>query len=264
MDRQSGAGAILAERVIDEGHQVIECPLPALVCVTEGIAPEMYAGPEELEAAQEKPLEEVNCSQFSADPSQFGASGSPTWVQDIRLVEPARLAVMVEEESPAAAARQVAGLLRERLSALAGANSGAASLPASVRFPDSRDRSIWVVAETFQGGLRRVTLEMLGKARQLTSFTNSEVAAVLLGPTKRAFEPRTGRLGRGQGDCFGHCRPGPCLQRRGGPRRGRGYRRRPPLRRFVRFHGRRTGLSLPNSREIGLGAHRRRHRFGGG
>ena len=184
LDRQSGAGAILAERVIDEGHQVIECPLPALVCVTEGIAPEMYAGPEELEAAQEKPLEEVNCSQFSADPSQFGASGSPTWVQDIRLVEPARLAVMVEEESPAAAARQVAGLLRERLSALVGANSGAASMPASVRFPDSRDRSIWVVAETFQGGLRRVTLEMLGKARQLTSFTNSEVAAVLLGPTR--------------------------------------------------------------------------------
>ena len=33
-------GGIRAERVVDEGFQVIESPLPALVCATEGIAPE--------------------------------------------------------------------------------------------------------------------------------------------------------------------------------------------------------------------------------
>jgi len=35
-----------------------------------------------------------------------------------------------------------------------------------------------------RGGLRRVTLEMLGKARALTATTRSEVAAVLLGPAQ--------------------------------------------------------------------------------
>ena len=184
LDRQSDAHTILAERVTDEGYQVIESSLPALACVIDGVAPEMYAGPEELAEAQEKPFEEVNCSQLSADPSQFGSSGSPTWVQDIRLVEPERLAVVIEEESPAAAAQKVAGLLRERLSDMASANAGSESGSSSIRFPDSRDKSIWVVAETFQGGLRQVTLEMLGKARQLTSFTKSEVAAVLLGPPR--------------------------------------------------------------------------------
>ena len=184
LDRHSGSRTIVAERVTDEGYQVIESSLPALVCVTEGVAPEMYPSREQLAEAQEKPLEEMNCSQLSADSSQFGSSGSPTWVQDIRLVEPDRLAVVVEGESPADAAQQVAGLLRERLRELATINDSSEPAFSTTRFPDSRDKSIWVVAETFQGGLRRVTLEMLGKARQLTSFTKSEVVAVLLGPPK--------------------------------------------------------------------------------
>ena len=188
LDYQSDSRTILAERVTDEGYQVIESELPALACVTEGIAPEMYPNREQMAAAQEKPVEEVNCSQLSADISQFGASGSPTWVQDIRLVEPDRLAVVIEEENPEAAAQQVAELLQERLAQLAAVGSESESAVATSRFPDSRKKSIWVVAETFHGGLRRVTLEMLGKARQLTSFTESEVAAVLLGPPQTSFK----------------------------------------------------------------------------
>ena len=85
-----------------------------------------------------------------------------------------------------AAAEQMAMLVRERLEALS-AKAELQTSPtnesgAATRFPQNREKSIWVVAETFQGGLRRVTLEMLGKARELTSFTQSEVAAVLFGP----------------------------------------------------------------------------------
>ena len=184
LDRQTGSHNIIAERVTDEGYQVIESSLPALACVTEGIAPEMYPSREQMAAAQEKPIEELSSSQLSADPSQFGSAGSPTWVQDIRLVEPDRLAVVVEGESPADAAQQVAGLLQERLRQIASADRGPEFVSSTARFPQSRDKSIWVVAETFQGGLRRVTLEMLGKARELTSFTKSDVAAVLLGPPR--------------------------------------------------------------------------------
>ena len=181
LEWRSGGG-IWAERVVDEGHQVIESPLPALVCATEGIAPEMYAGPEELEEAQEKPLQELNCSDLPADVSQLGADGSPTWVQDIRLVEPARLGMVIEAETPAEAAGKTAGLLRERLRELELAENNGAQGNMGPRFPGQREKSIWVVAENSQGRLWRVTLEMLGKARELTSFTESEVAAVLLGP----------------------------------------------------------------------------------
>ena len=187
LDYQSDSRTIVAERVTDEGHQVIESVLPALTCVTEGIAPEMYPSRDELAEAQEKSVEEVSCAQLSTDLSQFGSVGSPTWVQDIRLVEPDRLAVTVEGESPSAAAQQVVELLRERLEQLNEAGNGEDSSFTDSRFPDNREKSIWVVAETFQGGLRRVTLEMLGKSRQLTAFTQSEVAAVVLGSPQEHF-----------------------------------------------------------------------------
>ena len=200
LDRQpsvtnESSGAIIAERVIDEGYQVIECPLPAVACVTEGVAPETYPGRDELAQAEEKPVEEVSCAELSTDLSQFGSAGSPTLVQDIRLIEPDRLGVVIEGESPSSAAAQVAGLLRERLSMMGGeddSRSGAAAGPHGAprydeapRYPEIREKSVWVVAETFQSGLRRVTLEMLGKARELTSFTRSEVAAVLFGPPRQ-------------------------------------------------------------------------------
>jgi electron transfer flavoprotein alpha subunit len=172
--------AVVAERVTDEGYQVIECPLPAVACVTEGVAAEAYPSREQLEGAQSKPLEQVSCAQLSADASQFGVAGSPTWVQDIRLVEPGRLGVVIEGETPHAAAQRVAGLLKERLAALT-QSDGSRAAPATGRYPDNRDKSVWVVAETFRNGLRQVTLEMLGKARELTSFTKSEVVAVVIG-----------------------------------------------------------------------------------
>lgn len=183
LDLEADNISILAERVTDEGYQVIRCPLPALACVTEGIAPETYPGKEELDRAQEMTVEELNCAQLSPDPSQFGAEGSPTYVQDIRLVEPDRLGMIIEADSPEASASQIADLLRERLSEI-DRGDGLPNNPssaASVRYADNRSQSIWVVAETSQGGLRRVTLEMLGKARELTANTKSEVAAVLLG-----------------------------------------------------------------------------------
>ena len=41
------ANRITAERVTDSGYQVLQCPLPALICVTEGAGPERYPGRDE-------------------------------------------------------------------------------------------------------------------------------------------------------------------------------------------------------------------------
>ena len=187
LEYRPDSNTILVERVTDEGYQVVECRLPALVCVTEGVAEEQFPTRDKMAEAQEKPLDEVSCSGLTSDLSQFGTEGSPTWVDDIRLVEPNRLGVIVEEEDPAAAASQLAELFAERLKELAAQDGNAPASGPFPRYPADRGRSIWVVAETTQSGLRRVTLEMLGKARELTAITRSEVVAVLIGTAETAL-----------------------------------------------------------------------------
>ena len=179
LDVDRANNRIVAERATDEGYQVIECPLPAVVCVTEGAGQERYPGRDEMTEAQERSIEQLTCADLTDDLSMFGLDGSPTWVEDIRLVEPDRLAVVIRDETPEDAARQVAESLRERLAALAseaGDDAGTGPLP---RYSGG-DRSIWVVAELAADGVRQVTLEMLGKARALTPITQSEVVAVVI------------------------------------------------------------------------------------
>ena len=187
LDLGPDSKSILVQRIIDQGHQVIECSLPALVCVTDGVAPESFPDREQMAEAATKPIEEVHCAELSDDMSQFGESGSPTWVQDIRLVEPNRMGITIEGEDPAAAAQQVAQGLKERLEELAAQEGGASAPAQTARYPNGRERSIWVVADTFQDQPLHVTLEMLGKARELTAITQSEVAAVVIASQGQAM-----------------------------------------------------------------------------
>ena len=184
LDLRDDGKTVIVERMTDEGSQTIECDLPALVCVTEGVGPELYPNKEQMERAQEIPAEEVTCADLSSDLTQFGAAGSPTWVDEIRLVEPNRLGVLLEDATPEDAAKQVAAALRDRLAELAAEiSSGSDEIAATPpRYPGSKERSIWVVAENTRDGLAQVSLEMLGKARELTQSTKSEVVAVLIAP----------------------------------------------------------------------------------
>ena len=181
LDYEPDTGFIQVRRVTDLGYQTIRCPLPALVCVTEGIAPGLYPNRQQLEEAEKRPLDELNCADLSSDTSIFGRTGSPTVVEDIRLVEPDRLGVVFEKGTTEDSARQVAQLIKERLGVLDTDGLRRNTAVGSVRYPDRLAKSIWVVAEKSGSGLRRVTLEMLGKARDLTSLTLSEVAVVLIG-----------------------------------------------------------------------------------
>ncbi len=191
LDLSEDGKAVIVERMTDEGFQTLECDLPALVCVTEGVAPELYPNKEQMDRAQKIPVKEVTCADLlanrpagaSGDLTQFGAEGSPTWVDEIRLVEPNRLGVLLEDATPEDAAKQVADALRRRLAELAAADAaGSGKADALPRYPSIKEKSIWVVAETTRQGLAHVTLEMLGKARELTQFTKSEVVAVLIAP----------------------------------------------------------------------------------
>ena len=199
----------IAERITDEGLQTLECELPAVICVTEGVAPELFPNRQQMEEAESKPVDEINCSHLSDDASQFGAQGSPTWVNEIRLVEPNRLGVTLQEVTPEDAARQIADSVRDRLRELAASGSEGSGSRASgpegsgpvgsgealPRYPGQNERSIWVVGENTREGLAHVTFEMLGKARELTAITRSEVVAVVISPTGEAHAPALAAAG---------------------------------------------------------------------
>ena len=179
LDLSDDRRTAIVERITDEGLQTLECDLPAVICVTEGIAPELFPNREQMEVAATKPVDEVNCSMLSGDTSQFGSQGSPTWVNEIRLVEPNRLGVTLQEVTPGDAAQQIADSVRDRLAELAAAEPEASGDPLP-RYPGTTERSIWVVAENSRDGLAHVTYEMLGRARELTAITRSEVVAVVI------------------------------------------------------------------------------------
>ena len=182
-DRKS----VLVERVTDEGYELIECPLPGLIAITEGIIAERWPSRQEMESARENPIiDEVNAAQLSTDASIFGASGSPTWVADIRLVESQRLGIVIEEPDPQLAAQKVMEGLKGRNET----TPSHTSLEPWSRYPGTEESGIWVVAERVGTGppeavtssLRRVTLELLGKARELAEHRRCEVTAILVGP----------------------------------------------------------------------------------
>ena len=141
--------------------------------MTEGVAPELYPNQDQMSRAEGITAERISATDLSSDLGQFGVDGSPTWVDEIRLVEPNRLGVLLENAQPGEAAKQVVESVRQRLAELdvKSVNPGV-SVPLP-RYPDTTDRSIWVVAETTNHGLAHVTLEMLGKARELTQQTMS-------------------------------------------------------------------------------------------
>ena len=177
LDYKPDDNVILVKRLTDQGYELVRCPLPALVSVTEGIMPERFPGRAEMQAAREAPaIEEVTALQLSADGSLFGASGSPTWVSEIQLIETERMGVVIDEPNPAVAASKVLKSLRKRVTV-------PKSAPAREwnRYPGLTEGAIWILAERAAGGIRSTTFEVLGKAGELAQETRTEVVALLLG-----------------------------------------------------------------------------------
>ncbi|MCI0439429.1 MAG: FAD-binding protein [Chloroflexi bacterium] len=172
---------ITAERLTDEGHEVVYCPLPALITVTEGIAPEVYPRRDAMEAAQSKPIETLGASDLSDDASIFGMAGSPTWVSEIYAVETPRERRVIRDTPVEEAVRQVMGYLDERGAFDDAVKEDSEAVPRGPRRDAGDAGPIWVLAEILGGEVRQVTLELLGRARQLAERLDTSVEAVLIG-----------------------------------------------------------------------------------
>ena len=178
--------SVVGTRLTDEGRQEVECPLPALVTVTDGVAEEVYPRREQMEEARGRPIELLTASDLGADPSQLGVEGSPTWVDDIFSIESSRLGTVVRDAPVEEAVSQLMDFLEER-GAFSG--NGADQAPARARGGRAQpgaEGAIWVIAEMMSGEVRPVTLELLGRARELAADLGTTVEAALIGESDEA------------------------------------------------------------------------------
>ena len=180
LDSSGDGASLMAERVTDEGHDVVRCALPALITVTEDVAPEIYPRRAERQAAQEKPVETLAAADLSDDMSVFGAGGSPTWVSEIYSIEPEREGIVVRDRPADEAVVELMTYLDEK-GVFEGGGADAAAVERGARRERGDIGAIWVVAETLGGELRPITLELLGRSCELADELGTSVEAVLIG-----------------------------------------------------------------------------------
>lgn len=175
-------GSMTARRITDEGYDLVQCLLPALITVTEEVAPEIYPNREAREAAQSKPILELTAADLSEDTSVFGLEGSPTSVNEIYSIEPDRDKVVSSEKPVDESVAELMAYLEGRgafsSERAGGEQSGIARGP---RRDAGSAGAIWVVSDILAGHVRPVTLELLGRASELASQLGTNVEALLIG-----------------------------------------------------------------------------------
>ena len=181
---------ISARRETDDGLETVESPLPVLLACGDGIAEEEWPGPEQLEAAKEKQIEEVTATDLSQDTSIFGFAGSPTWVDAIESFESTRQPEVFDDEDVQVNVRQLVEALEARGLFSGWGESGEDTQAGQARFPKNPYDAIWVIAEQdAEGALRPVTYELLGVAGKLAAQSDRAVAAVLIGSNVERHVP---------------------------------------------------------------------------
>ena len=181
LDIDAEAGSISATRLTDEGYQELECPMPALVTITDGAAEEVYPRREAMQEAASRPIEQLTAADLTEDTSQFGLDGSPTWVDEIFSLESTRLGTVVRDLPPDEAVAQMMEFLEERGVFDPSTSSAQSAAARGPRLERGSQGAIWVAAEVIGGEVRPVTLELLGRARELATQIGTNVEAVLIG-----------------------------------------------------------------------------------
>lgn len=171
---------LTVERETDNGFETVECSLPALLSATEDLAPEKFPNKADKEKAKEKPIQELTASDLSSDLSQFGAAGSPTWVESVQTVEVAREKKILEGDLSTQVDTLVQRLLDYGLFGKWKGDDAKGEDGQPLRKP-AGGKAVWVVAETAWDTLLPVTLELLGKANELALRYGGEVGVLLPG-----------------------------------------------------------------------------------
>ena len=181
LDLDAQAGQVIVERETDEGHERLLCPLPALLTVTEGVAPEAFPRPDAVEAARSAPIEQLTAADLTDDDSLFGTEGSPTWVGEVYSEESDRDAIVVRNEPVDVAVGRLMEYLEERGVFDDADDAASGAIPRGPVRRRGETGPVWVVAELLGGEVRPVTLELLGRASELATRLGTNVEAVIFG-----------------------------------------------------------------------------------
>ena len=175
-------GRILrAERESDEGFEEVETAMPAVITCAERIAAPVKLKPGASEEAKTRPIQSVRAAELGADPKAFGLAGSPTWVDEVRIVAtPKTQCKFIDSTDAERAAAEVMSAL-ETIGALNPRAHHRRSI-GSARRAGNRNHDLWIACETdLEGRVTRGTLEMLSRGDELASRLGGALVAVGFG-----------------------------------------------------------------------------------
>ncbi len=169
-----------ARRETDEGYDTYELSLPAVVSVTEGINEGIWPSKRDVEATETDGRIVVWTAadlvdDVLEDDPRFGQTGSPTRVLAVKDVTPERLGEVVP--GPEEAARRVVELLSD----FEGPPASSWDKPERLGEKPGHDYDCWTVVELVEDAPRQVSLELLGKGRELAGKLGGTNVALLLG-----------------------------------------------------------------------------------
>ena len=160
----------------DEGEELYELTLPALCSIAlppEGTSVEVEPVAEAGEAISVWAAADL-VDKVHPNDKRFGQTGSPTRVLAVRDVSPERMQELYED--PAEAARRARELLAERPAAAASWEK-----PERLGEQPGNAYDCWSVVELVEGRIARVSLELIGKSRELAGKLGGRAVALVLG-----------------------------------------------------------------------------------
>ena len=105
-------GSVTGKRQTEHGYDVIRCPLPAVVAVSDAINEPRYPSLKGIMGAKSKPQETVRLADLGVEPERVGARGAKTTV--LGLAPPPSRGDQVKIEDDGSAAGKILEYLTER------------------------------------------------------------------------------------------------------------------------------------------------------
>ena len=113
IEPDAAARTVRVNRITANGYDVLEAPMPALICGTQALGEPRYPTLKGIMAARNKEITTLTLADLGIDSATVGLAGATTRVVG-SAPPPPREATRVVREAPDEAARQVVALLAER------------------------------------------------------------------------------------------------------------------------------------------------------
>jgi electron transfer flavoprotein alpha subunit len=189
MQLRNGTREVIATRETDEGSETLIVALPALLTAAERLNEGIWPDEKTIREADEQAGDRIHvltAADLHVNLDLLGQKGSPTWVVDVVADTHTRAGRIIAESDPTKAVELLitdleAHALLDPHTALTDTVSHSLHAAPQRQGPALPNKAVWVIAERTHQGIRRVTLELLGKGNELAASLQGELAAVLLG-----------------------------------------------------------------------------------